>query len=74
MRKEELIKYQSEVLFALSQHEGDKDKPFLLVNRKTYSINDIIREVENLTEFGLKQIRIWVNIQERVKQTLKNKK
>jgi len=74
MRKEELIKYRNEVLFALSQHEGDRDKPFLLVNRKTYSINDIIREVENLTEFGLKQIRIWVNIQNRVKETLKDKK
>ena len=74
MRKEELIKYRNEVLFALSQHEGDRDKPFLLVNRKTYSINDIIKEVENLTDFGLKQIRIWVNIQERVKQTLKDKK
>lgn len=71
MRNEELVKYQKEVLDAYNQLEGDRNKPYLLANRKTYSINDIIREVENLTEFGMKQIRSWVRLQDYIKNKKK---
>ena len=64
MRKKELVKYQKQVLDALNQHGGDMDKPFLVANRKTYSINELIKEVENLTDFGLVQIRSWVRLHE----------
>ena len=74
MRKKELAKYQKQVLNALNNHDGDKDKPFLVANRKTYTINEIIKEVENLTDFGLVQIRSWVRVNERIQEVLKKNK
>jgi hypothetical protein len=71
MRNEELVKYQKEVLNAFNSLEGDRNKPYLLANRKTYSINDIIREVESLSDFGLKQIRSWVRLQDYIKNKKK---
>ena len=57
MRKKELIKYQQDVLDTLFQLPTDKDKPFLVSNQITYNINDVIREVESLSDFGMKFIR-----------------
>lgn len=59
MRKKELIKYQKAVLDELNQYDGDRNKPYILTNSKVYSVNDIIREVETLSDFGMKQLRSW---------------
>lgn len=71
MRKENLIKYQKDVLNALNQLEGDRNKPYILTNGKTYSINDVIKEVESLSEFGMKQLRSWSKLQEYIKNKKK---
>lgn len=71
MRNKELIKYQKEVLNALNQNEGDRNKPYILTNSKIYSLNDVIREVESLSEFGLKQIRSWAKLQDYIKNKQK---
>ena len=67
MRKKELAKYQKEVLDAYRSLDKDKDKPYLLCGYKSYSINDIIKEVEELTDFGLKTIRSWVSLDNYIK-------
>jgi len=59
MRKEDLIKYQKDVLKDLNSKD-DKDKTYLISNHIKYSINDIIKEVEGLTPFGIVSIRSWV--------------
>lgn len=67
MRKQELVKYQKEVLDALNQIEGDRNKPYMLTNSKVYSVNDVIKEVESLSDFGMKQLRSWAKLQEYIK-------
>lgn len=67
MRKQELVKYQKEVLDALNQIEGDRNKPYILTNSKVYSVNDVIKEVESLSDFGMKQLRSWSKLQEYIK-------
>ena len=67
MRKKELIKYQKEVLDAYNSLDRDRDKPYLISGQRTYSINDIIKEIEGLTDFGMKTIRSWVNLQNYIK-------
>jgi len=71
MRKQELVKYQKDVLNALNEYVGDRNKPYILTNSKTYSINEVIKEVESLSEFGMKQLRSWAKLQEYIKNKKK---
>jgi hypothetical protein len=67
MRKEKLVKYQQQVLDELNSKTTDKDKPYILMGRNSYSINDCIREVTELTDFGLKTIRSYALLKEELK-------
>jgi hypothetical protein len=62
MRKEKLVKYKQLVLDDLNNKKIDKDKPYILTGHKSYSINQCIKEVEELTPFGLMTIRSYAKL------------
>ncbi len=62
MRKKQLILHQKEVIESLRNLTIDIDKPYIVSGQRTYSVNDVIREVDNFTDFGSKFIRSWVNL------------
>ena len=62
MRKKELAKYRDKAIEPLMEMSiEDRAKPFLVSGQITYTVNDVIREVECLTDFGMKYIRSWVS-------------
>ena len=67
MKKEELVKYKKDVLDAMYQLTVDMNKPYILMGKKVYTANEVIREIDGLTDFGMKMIRSWVKLQEYIK-------
>ena len=60
MEDNKIIK--SALLDLIKNHEADKDKTYIHAGDKSYSLNDIQKEVENETEFGLKLAKDMIQL------------
>lgn len=56
MTDKEIIKTQKRYINALKQNKS-RNKPYIVSGNITYTINDLIFEIKNLTSFGLNQIK-----------------